>query len=133
MIETILNSLGISDKSFNSQGQGHSRRRHTRHPGVHAEVDVAGRVYSVRDWSLGGMFFETPPDSRMVVGDRVTFNLKFRLPHETVTIPHSARVVRAATRGIAAEFAPLAPELRRQFEKVIDFFHAQSFLESQVA
>lgn len=131
MFAQILNSLGLADTSFNNQGI--SRRKHHRHPGIHAEVNVGGRAYSVRDWSLGGVFFETPPDSRMVVGDKIAIDLKFRLPHETVTIQHSIRVVRAATRGIAAEFAPLNADIRRQFDRVIDFFNAQSFLQSQVA
>lgn len=131
MIELILSTLGLSDSSFNSAGD--TRRKHQRHPGHQTEIDVAGRVYSVRDWSLGGIFFDTPPDSRMVLGDKVNFDLRFRLPHETITIQHTAKVVRSATRGIAAEFMPLAPDVRRKFDRVIDWFHTQSFLESQVA
>lgn len=131
MLDMILSTLGLSDASFNSAGE--SRRRHQRHPGHQTEIDVAGRVYSVRDWSMGGVFFDTPPDSRMVVGDKVNFNLRFRLPHETITIEHTAQVVRSATRGIAAEFAQLPPEIRRKLQRVTDWFHTQSFLESQVA
>lgn len=129
LIEQILSKLGLSDFSEDSK----SRRKHPRHPGMQTEVSIHDQVYSVRDWSLGGVFFDTPPDARMVKGDNVTLNLKFRLPHETITIRQMARVVRAAGRGIAAEFTGMPPEIRKQFEKVIDSFHAQSFIESQVA
>ena len=131
MIDAILRKLGLGDDSFNTEAD--ARRKHIRHPGMQADVMVSDRSYGVRDWSLGGIFFETLPDARMVVGDQVQFTLRFRLPHETVSIVQPGRVVRAAKRGIAAEFTPLSPEIRRRFDKVIDGFNAQSFLESQVA
>lgn len=129
MLETLLDKLGLSDLS--ARQPIISRRRHVRHEGVHAEVVVADKIYSVRDWSMGGLFFETPPDSRITTGDQLRFNLRFRLPHETIDIPQSARVVRSVRRGIAAEFAPMTAENRRQFQRVIDGYQAQSFLESQ--
>lgn len=131
MIEKLLGKLGLSDVSSNNAVI--SRRRHVRHSGVQAEVVVADKVYSVRDWSMGGMFFETPPDNRLTVGDQIRVNIRFRLPHEVIDIPHQARVVRSVRRGIAAEFAPMTLEHKRQFQRVIDGFQAQSFLESQSA
>ena len=129
MIDQILSKLGLSESAIGLQ----SRRKYPRHPGVQAEVSVGGRVYSVHDWSMGGVFFETAPDSRIVVGDQVQLDIKFRLPHEVVTISQPVRVVRSVRRGIAAAFEQITPETRKRFEKVIDSFHAQSFLESQVA
>lgn len=130
MINDILSKLGLTD---GFSGQLPTRRRHVRHPGTQAEVIIMGRAYSVQDWSLGGFFFETPPDARLIVGDQIEFNLRFRLPHQTVNITQKGRIVRTAKRGVAAEFAPLTAETRRQFERVLDGFHTQSFLESQVA
>lgn len=131
MINQILAKLGLGDGTLYQPVD--TRRKHMRHGGVQAEVQVQDRSYGVKDWSLGGVCFETQPDPLLVVGDKVQFTLKFRLPHETVLIRQAGRIVRAAKRGIAAEFMPLSPEARRKFERVIDSLHAKNFLESQVA
>jgi hypothetical protein len=131
MINRILAILGLGDGTFYQRID--TRRKYVRHGGVQGEVQVLDRAYGIKDWSLGGVCFETLPDPRIMVGDRVQFTLKFRLPHETIAIRQVGRVVRAARRGIAAEFLPLSPEARRKFERVIDSLHAKNFLESQVA
>lgn len=133
MIHRLLNILGLGDGSLN--GAAEWRRKHVRHDirkvGVEADVEINGKAYSIRDWSMGGLCFEadaTPP-----LGETVDMHIRFRLPHETVTIRQSGQVVRAVKRGVAAEFAPLAPDMRRRFRKVIDGLHALEFVESQVA
>jgi len=131
MIEQILNILGIGDGAFNKAPE--VRRKHVRHAGVQAEVVVGDRSYGVKDWSTGGVYFETAPDARLVVGDRVQFMLRFRLPNETINIVQAGKIVRSVRRGLAAEFTPLSPESKRKFAKVVDGFNAQRFLESQVA
>jgi hypothetical protein len=124
-----LFNLGGGDLS----GTADFRRKHVRYAGVHAEVLVGTRSYSIRDWSFGGLSFETAPDARLTAGDKIVAVLKFRFPHATITIQQPAQIVRTAKRGIAAQFAPLQAETRRQFERVLDSLHAQSFSESQVA
>ena len=109
------------------------RRKHVRHPAFQAEALVGGRTYNIRDWSMGGIFFDTAPDARLTAGDSVTVTLKFRFPHDTISIQQQALITRTARRGIAAEFAPLQGSVRRQFERVLDSIYAQSFLESQIA
>lgn len=130
MINKILSRLGLGDGTFYQSID--TRRKHMRHGGLQADVVVQDRAFSVKDWSLGGFCFETLPDPHMVVGDKVQFTLRFRLPHETVVIRQAGRIVRAARRGIAAEFMPLSPEARRKFHRVLDTLHAKNFLESQV-
>ena len=131
MINKILSKLGLGDGTLYQSID--TRRKHIRHEGVQADVVVQDKAFSVKDWSMGGFCFETLPDPHMVVGDKVQFTLRFRLPHETVVIRQVGRVVRAARRGIAAEFMPLSPEARRKFAQVLDTMHAKHFLESQVA
>lgn len=131
IISQILRKLGIGDGSFNREEA--SRRRHIRHEGIQAEVVVAERAFGLKDWSLGGLCFLPPPDTPIVTGDRIQFTLRFRLPHETVNIVQTGKVVRALKRGIAAEFLPLSPEAKRKFERVLDGVHAQGFLSSQTA
>lgn len=131
MIGRILQSLGLGDGSLNEEMD--TRRKHIRHPGLQAEVEVANRAYSVRDWSFGGVFFETLPDARLVAGDTVQMTVRFRFPAETISISQNARVIRSAKRGIAAEFTTLSPEARRKFQHVLDAYNVQGFVESQVA
>lgn len=131
MIGKILNSLGLGDGSLNEDVD--TRRRHIRHPGLQAEVEVANRAYSVRDWSLGGVFFETLPDARIIAGDHIPVTMRFRFPDETVSIPQTVKVIRAAKRGIAAEFLPMNADAKRKFQRVLDSYNAQGFVESQVA
>lgn len=131
MISKLLNKLGLGDGSLNADIE--TRRRHARFAVPQADVEVGGRAYSLKDWSMGGICFETPPDARLTQGDRVSFTLRFRFPHGTVTVEQQGRVVRAGRRGIAAEFAEPGPEERRDLERVLDGLHAQGFIQSQVA
>jgi hypothetical protein len=131
MIKKILALLGLGNGIYSVAID--PRRKYVRHPGFRAEVIVGNHVYGVRDWSLGGVSFETGADARIQAGDKLQVTMKFHLPHDTITIEQPARIVRAAKRGVAAAFAPLPPTTRRQFERVLDSLHAQSFLESQVA
>lgn len=128
----ILSFFGLGGGS-SSNAKADLRRKHIRYPGFHAEVVVGNRAYSVRDWSMGGVVFETAPDARLTSGDKFQILLKFRFPHDTITVQQQALVLRTSKRGIAAQFAALPTESRRQFERVLDSLHAQSFLESQVA
>ena len=131
MINQILNKLGLGDGSFNVEIN--TRRRHVRYPGIQSEVVMGDRAYSIRDWSMGGVLFETQPDSRLLTGDRVNVMMKFRFPHEVITISQAARVVRTSRQGVAVQFMNVTPDSRRELERALDNHHARSFLESQVA
>ncbi len=131
IISKILQKLGIGDGSSNAEDT--SRRKYIRHDGIQAEVVVADRAFGLKDWSMGGLCFLPPSGVAIVAGDRIQFTLRFRLPHETVNIVQTGKVVRALKRGIAAEFLPLSPEARRKFERVLDGVHARSFMASQTA
>ncbi|MFH1157850.1 MAG: PilZ domain-containing protein [Pseudomonadota bacterium] len=130
MMSGILSLLGLEQRVPSAIPE--HRRKYVRYPGYHAEVIVGDQSYSVRDWSRGGVAFETAPDARLTTGDHIQVTLKFRLPHDTITIRQLARIVRASRHNIAAEFAPLPTVVHRQFERVLDNLHAQDFLESQV-
>lgn len=131
MITKLLMKLGLGDGSLNAEIE--TRRRHARFAVPQADVEVGGRAYSLKDWSMGGICFETPPDARLTQGDRAHFTLRFRFPHGTVTVEQQGRIVRASRRGIAAEFAPPDENTRRELERVLDGLHAQGFLHTQVA
>lgn len=130
-IDTVVNSLHAWFGS--AEAFLRSRRRHMRHNSVQAEVIIGNRAYSVRDWSMGGVAFDTTPDARLMNGDYVQLVIKFRLPHDTITVQQRVQVVRTARRGVAAKFNGMTAEVRRQFERVLDNLHAQTFMESQIA
>ena len=110
MIDRILNMLGIGDGSFNKQGT--TRRKHQRHAGMLADVIVADRAYGVKDWSTGGVYFDATPETRLNVGDKVQFLLRFRLPNETVNIMQTGKIVRAVRKGLAAAAVDPPPGCR---------------------
>ena len=131
LVRSILSFFNLGSGSGNTEAN--ARRRYMRHSGLLAEVTVGNRAYSIRDWSLGGVSFETAPDASLTVGDKVQMVLKFRFLHDTITIQQTALVVRTARRGIAAKFSPMPATVRREFDRVLDSLHTQEFLESQAA
>ena len=60
MFEKLLIWLGLKDMGdARLYKKVDTRRTAIRHPGVHAEVLVGDRVYSMRDWSMGGVSFDS--------------------------------------------------------------------------
>lgn len=131
MLSTLLAKLGLGDGSYNTSAD--TRRKYIRMPGARAEVELGSQALRVRDWSQGGISFDTMPDTPINEGDRVVVTLRFRLPHETVSMQRPLRIVRAGAHGAAAEFAPLSNDDRKQFARVLDSYHAEEFLASQAA
>src|ERR1035437_4562414 len=121
VVRSLLSFFNFDDGEWNTETD--ARRKYIRHNGVHAEVTVGNRAYSIRDWSLGGIAFETAPDAGVTVGDKLQLVLKFRFLHDTITIRQPGHIVWTAKRGIAAEFGPLPAAVRRQFDRVLDSLH----------
>ncbi len=130
LVRNILSFFHLGSGNWNGAD---ARRKYVRYGNLRAEVTVGNRAYSIRDWGLGGVAFETAPDARLTVGDKIQLVLQFRFLNETITIQQPAEIVRTARRGIAAVFAPLPAATRRQFDRVLDSLHTESFLESQAA
>lgn len=131
MINQILVKLGLGDGSLNADPA--TRRKHIRYSGVPVDVEVAGKAYSAKDWSMGGVSFDTLPDARILAGDRINFTLHFRFPHDTISVEQEGRVLRTGREGVAATFGDMSPVAKREFGRVIDGIHAQDFLKSQSA
>jgi hypothetical protein len=103
-----------------------------RYKGQNADVLIGNQQSILRNWSLGGVAFDAPHDSRLAVGDRVEFVLQFRFPHETVRVRQAGRVIRAGRLG-AVTTLTLDDDSRRQLTRVLDNQNTQDFLLSQVA
>jgi len=132
LMQGILSFFNLGQTHWNSKSESDCRK-YVRYGNLRAEVTVGDRAYSVRDWGLGGVSFETAPDARLTVGDKIQLVLKFRFLTGTIVVQQPAQIVRTAKRGIAAVFAPVPAATRRQFERVLDSLHAESFLKSQAA
>jgi len=136
MFEKLKTFFGYDNVGENAEYNlsADTRRKYVRYPGVQADVKVGDAVYNVRDWSLGGVSFNTVEDSAWEEGDKVNVVMTFRFPHEIITIEQKANVVRTgAWNGTAVSWGALKPEIRRELSRVIDNMHAQDFLESQIA
>ncbi len=131
MLSTLLNKLGLGDGSNNIEVD--PRRKYIRFEGAHAEIELGQQSVPVRDWSQGGVFFDTTPGLDLNEGDKLVATLRFRFPHETVSVQQQIRVVRTARRGVAVEFGPQSNDDRKQFSRIIDNYNAENFLASQTA
>jgi len=130
LMQSVLSLFNLDDASVKAKEDG---RKYIRYSNVHAEVTVGNQAYSVRDWGLGGVSFETAPDARLTVGDKIQLDLQFRFLTGTITVQQPAQIVRTAKRGVAVVFSPLPAATRRQFDRVLDNLHTESFLKSQAA
>jgi len=130
LVQSVLSFFHLDSGAWNAETDA---RKYVRYGNIHAEVTVGNQAYSVRDWGIGGVAFETAPDARLTVGDKIQLVLKFRFLHDTITVEQPAQIVRTARRGIAAVFTPLPAATRRQFDRVLDRLHTENFLESQAA
>ena len=131
MLSTLLNKLGLGDGSNNIEVD--PRRKYIRFEGSHAEIELGAQSLPVHDWSQGGVSFEATPGLQLQEGDKMVATLRFRFPHETVSVQQQIRVVRSGRRGVAVEFGPQSNDDRRQFSRVIDNYNAENFLASQSA
>ena len=131
MLNALLNTLGLGDGSNNVDTD--PRRKYIRFEGVPAEIELNQQSLTVRDWSPGGMFFDNAPGLELREGDKLAVTLRFRFPHETVSLQQQIRVVRTARRGVAVEFGPQSQDDRKQINRVIDNYNAENFLASQLA
>ena len=97
LVRSVLSFFNLAADSAGAEAE--ARRRYIRYGGIRAEVTGGSRDYSVRDWSLGGVSFETAPDASLTVGDKLQVVLRFRFLHDTITIQQPAHIVRTAHRG----------------------------------
>ena len=132
MFDNVLSFFGLANGLPPEQKD--FRRKHVRYSGLHAEVIIGKHTYTVHDWDLNGIAFETAPDTYINVGTQVQMSIKFDLPYETIAIEQSGCIFRIAKRGVSvAMFTSMQAGTRRQFERVLDYLYTQKFLESQVA
>lgn len=131
MLNTLLTKLGLGDGAYNMEPD--HRRKYIRLAGARAAVEIGGHAFPIRDWSQGGFYFDIPAgaDLGLREGDWVVATVRFAFPHQAYDVQKKIRIVRKGARGVAAEFAPMTTDDLKQFTRIIDSHHAESFLASQ--
>jgi hypothetical protein len=123
-----------TDKIETAAPLGLDARRHHRfgNNGL-AKIYINGLKLEMRDWSQGGFYANQNKEIiPLMIGDRVQAKLAFELDGEEVEIMQDAEVVRSSRRGFAVRFTSVTREKRRLFERVLDHFQTQHFIQSQV-
>ena len=107
-----------------------SQRIHPRRGGDKCVTLIDGKMYPIENWSSGGMLIAA--DERLfAVEQDCDVTLKFKLRDEMIDIPHKATVVRKSANKIGMQFAPLNKKIHSEFQKVVDDFVSQRFVDSQ--
>ncbi len=122
----------LSSRS-NSGRDGHSesRRKHERRASDQCVSMIAGRVYPIIDWSLGGILIAA--DDRLFgLKEEMDVTLKFHMRNNILEVPHKARVIRKNNNRIAFEFEPLSRQIRDRFQTILDDAVVREFADSQL-
>lgn len=128
MIKEVLAAL----RTKVSNDQSPTRRRYSRRHCDQCVANIAGTMYPVQDWSLGGVLMNG--DGRMFTnGQEYEITLKFKLRDEVLDVIHTAKVIRRNRNKIAFQFLPLNTKIRKGFQHVVDDYVAQRFADSQKA
>lgn len=144
MFDNIISSLGLFNPAANANIHVDSRRA-PRHDGMQVQVMIGRRGYKVHDWSRNGISFDTPDHKwnvgrvyyeqtavpEMVPGKVEKMTLRFSLLQGSIDIPVEAEILRNDGERTVAQLSPLSKDMARKFDRVIDSFNAQKFMESQ--
>ncbi|MCK5384977.1 MAG: PilZ domain-containing protein [Alphaproteobacteria bacterium] len=127
MFNKFISALDLEEDAASSKtNREHPRRSDDRCVGV-----VNGQMHPVENWSKGGMLIAA--DERLFgIGQDCVFTLKFKLRDKIMEIDHKAKVVRKAPGKIALQFEHLSHAIQTNFQKVVDDYVSQRFVESQI-
>ncbi len=131
MLDNVLSFFGFGEGTPATEEVG-IKRKHVRLDGRGVRIGIGKNIYPVHDWNISGISFHTTPEDYVKLKETVTMRIGFPFLPETVYVEQEAVICRCAHRGVsAAVFTAMEPATRRQFERVIDNYHAQGFLRSQ--
>ena len=120
------------DKDLEPIGVDARKHRRFENKGL-AKIYINGLLLEMRDWSQGGFYANQNKEIIPVaIGDRLQTKLAFQLDGEEVEIVQEAEVIRSGQRGFAVRFTGMTTDKRRIFERVLDHFQTQNFIQSQV-
>ena len=114
-----------------SAALGHANRQHPRRSDDRCVGVVNGQMHPVENWSNGGMLI-TADERLFSIGQECVFTLKFKLRDDIMEVDHKAKVVRKSPGKVALEFEGLPHPVQSSFQKVVDDYVSQRFVESQI-
>lgn len=122
------------EASFTHQDHGKydnsHRRLNPRRIDDRCVTIINGQMHPVENWSSGGMLITA--DERLFAKDQdCVFTLKFKLRDDIIEIDHCGKVIRKGSQKVAVKFIPLTKDVQSGFQKVVDDYVAQQFVESQ--
>lgn len=114
-----------------SAASSHVNRQNPRRSDDRCVVVVNGQMHPVENWSNGGMLIIA--DERLFsIGQECVFTLKFKLRDDIMEVDHKATVLRKAPGKIALKFEELPQPVQTNFQRVVDDYVSQRFVESQI-
>jgi len=66
------------------------------------------------------------------IGQDCVFTIKFKLREDIIEVDHKATVIRKAPGKIALQFDELPQPVQTNFQRVVDDYVSQRFVESQI-
>lgn len=131
MLRNFISVLKNQIQADKAEDKMEVRRNYLRRRTDRCVSVIAGKMYPVLDWSMGGM--KITGDGRLFrTHDEVDFTIKFKLREDIIDVPHKARVVRRTQDSVAFEFLPLNMNIRKSFQQVVDDYVSRRFAESQM-
>ncbi len=125
MFKEVISSYGSEDGLAKS-----SKRKAPRRSNDNCISIINGQMYPVENWSSNGLLIAA--DERLFAkGQEYIFTIKFKLRDQIMEIDHKATVVRKSPNKVALELLPLTKKVKAEFQKVVDDYVTERFIESQ--
>ncbi len=122
--------VSTSDRD-ESAASSHVNRQHPRRSDDRCVGVVNGQMHPVENWGNGGMLI-TADERLFSIGQECVFTLKFKLRDEIMEVDHKATVIRKAPGKVALKFESLSNPVQSSFQRVVDDYVSQRFVESQI-
>ncbi len=119
----------VETKNFQDNNIAIQKRKHIRRYDDRCVSVIDGQMHPVENWSNGGLLV-TADERLFAIGQLCSFTLKFKLRDEIMEVDHKAKVVRKAPNKVALQFMPLTKKVQTSFQKIIDDYVTQRFVES---
>lgn len=107
------------------------KRQHPRRSNDRCVSIINGQMHPVENWSEGGLLI-TADERLFGIDQECVFTLKFKLQDEVKEIDHKAKVIRKTPNKVALKFLPLSKKIGTEFQKIVDDYVTQQFVESQI-
>ncbi len=119
----------ISPNKIKNNDAESQKRQYTRRSDDRCVSVIDGQMHPVENWSDGGLLV-TADERLFAIGQNCTFTLKFKLRDEIMEVDHKAKVVRKSPNKVALQFMPLTKKVQAGFQKIVDDYVTQRFVES---